>query len=87
LVIVAQNGESIEYRTLPDSQVKVVEYLATTDESYFEAFLPSGWIVVLRDKRWKSTACKVMDIRALGSQRRRGTLAATMTYGYCLRRK
>jgi hypothetical protein len=83
LVIVAQNGESIEYRTLPDSQVKVVEYLATTDESYFEAFLPSGWIVSYGTNDGSRPLAKNGNPRAWLATETRDARGSTMTYGYC----
>ena len=39
LVIVAQNGATIEYRTFPDTQVKVIGHFANDEESFFEALL------------------------------------------------
>jgi RHS repeat-associated protein len=83
LVVVAQNGDSIEYRTLPDSQVKVVEYLATTDESYFEAFLPSGWIVSYGANDGSRPRAKNGNPRAWLATETRDARGSTMTYGYC----
>ncbi len=83
LVLVAQNGDTIEYRTFPDTQVKVVEYLATTDESYFEAFLPSGWIVEYGKTAASRPRAKNGNPRAWLATETRDARGSTMTYEYC----
>jgi len=83
LVIVAQNGESIEYRTLPDLQVKVVEYLATTDESHFEAFLPSGWVVEYGKTAGSRPLARNGMPRAWLATSTKDARGNVMTYGYC----
>ncbi len=42
LVVVSQSAHDIEYRTFPDSQIKVVQYVKSGGNSYFEAFFPDG---------------------------------------------
>ncbi len=83
LVVVGQNGDSIEYRTFPDSQVKVVEYLATTDESYFEAFLPSGWFVEYGKTAGSRPLARNGNPRAWLATSTRDARGNAMTYGYC----
>jgi len=45
LVIVAQSGSTIEYRTFPDTLVKVIGHFENASAAYFEAFLPSGDVI------------------------------------------
>ena len=45
LVIVAQSGSTIEYRTFPDTLVKVIGHFENASVSFFEAFLPSGDVI------------------------------------------
>lgn len=84
LVIVAQNGDSIEYRTFPDdAQVKVVEHLATTNESYFEAFLHSGRMVEYGKTAGTRPRARNGAPRAWLAGKTRDARGNTMTYGYC----
>jgi hypothetical protein len=42
LVPISESAEQIEYRTFPDSQVKVIGYLEGKTITHFVAFLPTG---------------------------------------------
>jgi hypothetical protein len=42
LVVVGREGNTISYRTLPDTKIKVVGHFEDPASSYLEAFLPSG---------------------------------------------
>ncbi|MBK9261266.1 MAG: hypothetical protein IPM54_15855 [Polyangiaceae bacterium] len=45
LVVVSQRANAIEYRTWPDTHVKVIGHQTEEGSRYFEAFLPSGHVV------------------------------------------
>ncbi len=45
LIAVHEDGSTIEYRTIPDSQIKVVGHFEDSAASHFEAFLPSGDVI------------------------------------------
>jgi hypothetical protein len=83
LVFVAQNGDSIEYRTFPDSLVKVIGHFAKGDASYFEAFLPNGWVVEFG----KTAGSRPMALggvpRAWLANEMHDARGNAMTYGYC----
>jgi hypothetical protein len=83
LVIVAQNGDSRELRTFPDSMVKVVQHLATSNESYFEAFLPSGWVVKYGTNAGSLPRARNGAPRAWLASEMRNARGSKMTYGYC----
>jgi hypothetical protein len=42
LVEVLRNGQAIEFRTLPDTQVRIMGRVLENGPAYFEAWLPSG---------------------------------------------
>jgi hypothetical protein len=44
LVVVSQNDNVIEYRSFPDSQLRVRHYIEDPSASYFEVFYPDGSI-------------------------------------------
>ncbi|MBK9266191.1 MAG: VCBS repeat-containing protein [Polyangiaceae bacterium] len=83
LVIVAQNGDSREYRTLPDTHVRVIEHFATSDESYFETFLPSGWVVEYGTTAGTRPLARNGLPRAWLATETRDARGNAMTYGYC----
>jgi hypothetical protein len=83
LVIVAKNGDDIEYRTIPDSQVKVIEHSATKESSYFEAFLPSGWIVEYGKTAGSRPLARNGAPRAYLATKTRDARGNSMSYGYC----
>jgi len=45
LVLVSQNADRIEYRTLPDTQVKVIGHFVKNEATYFEALQPTGSVI------------------------------------------
>ena len=45
LVVVAKHGDTIEYRTFPDEQIKVIGHFEDASASHFEAFFPSGEVI------------------------------------------
>ncbi len=79
LVSVAKNGATTEYRTFPDTQVKVVGSYA----SGFDAFLPSGWVV----EYGKAPGARPLALgglpRAWLASEMRDARGNAMTYGYC----
>lgn len=82
LVIVAENDKIIEYRTFPDSQVKVIGHL-TNDESHFEAFLPSGNVIEYGKTAGSRPLARNGAPRAWLATETRDPRGNAMTYGYC----
>ena len=83
LILVAKNDESAEFRTWPDSQVKVVAHLGKNGPEYFEAFLPSGWIVEYGKTPGSRPLARGGAARAWLATETRDARGNTMTYGYC----
>ena len=42
MVVIAQNGNTTEYRLFPDEQIKVIGHFDSASASHFEAFFPDG---------------------------------------------
>jgi len=83
LVVVAQNDEIVEYRTFPDTQVKVIGHFEKETESYFEAFLPSGWMVEYGKTAGSRPLARGGAARAWLATQTRDARGNAMTYGYC----
>ncbi len=82
LVVVAENDTTIEYRTFPDSQVKVIGHLIG-DESHFEAFLSSGWVVEYGETAGSRPLARNGAPRTWLATETRDARGNSMSYGYC----
>ncbi len=83
LVVVGKNGDNLEYRTFPDTQVKVVGHFANEAESYFEAFLPSGWVIDYGKTPGSRPLARGGGARAWLASSTRDARGNSMSYGYC----
>jgi hypothetical protein len=83
LVVISQNADVAEYRTLPDTQFKVIGHLSKNEVVYFEAFLPTGWVI----EYGKTAGSRPLALggvpRAWLATEMRDARGNTMTYGYC----
>ncbi|HRI64847.1 MAG TPA: SpvB/TcaC N-terminal domain-containing protein, partial [Polyangium sp.] len=84
LVSIAQHGDLIEYRTFPDSQVKVIQHVENGEgSSYFEAFLSSGWIVEYGLTAGTRPLARNGAPRAWLATETRDVRGNSINYGYC----
>lgn len=83
LVAVSENASTIEYRTLPDTQIKVIGHFTKNEPPYFEAFLPTGWVIDFG----KTAGTRPLALggvpRAWLATEMRDARGNAMTYGYC----
>ncbi|MDC3984391.1 FG-GAP-like repeat-containing protein [Polyangium jinanense] len=83
LVKVAENGETVEYRTLPDAHIKVLGHFKGEEPASFEALLPSGHVVAYGEDEGSRPRARGGASRAWLSSSMRDLRSNTMTYGYC----
>ncbi len=83
LVVVSQNADTIVYRTLPDTQIKVIGHFTKMEATYFEAIQPTGWVI----EYGKTTGTRPLALggvpRAWLATEMRDVRGNAMTYGYC----
>ena len=88
LVRVGQAAGTAEYRTLPDTLVKVVEHFPNGEDakegaSFFEAFLPSGLVVEYGKDEGGRTHAPGGVTRAWLAEKAHDRRGNAMTYAYC----
>ncbi len=83
LVVTGGNDTVVEYRTFPDTQIKVVGHFPKNAPSYFEAYLPSGDVISYGDTSGTQPVASNGAARAWLASGKRDPRGNAITYGYC----
>ena len=83
LVVVNKTVKTIEYRTIPDSQIKVVQYLDGPSDSHFEVFLPDGSRILYGANEWTRPMANTGEPLVWLAEEKRDPRGNTITYDWC----
>ncbi len=83
MVVVGKTGSTIEYRLIPDANVKVIGHFEEPGTSYLEAYLPTGEVILYGKTAETRPMAHEGQPRAWLATEKRDPRGNTTTYGYC----